>query len=84
MVDGVSGGFSNRTVLMLSAAGAIQFAAWAPYWLEWPILFNQSYGVGVWIIGWIYCVLSGRADDRGGIGSRMAAMRPRDPVASAR
>ncbi len=58
MVDGVSGGFGNRTVLMLSAAGAIQFAAWAPYWLEWPILFNQSYGVGVWIIGWIYGVLS--------------------------
>ncbi len=58
MVEGVSAGFSNRTVLLLSAAGAIQFAAWAPYWLEWPILFNQSYGVGVWIIGWIYCVLS--------------------------
>ena len=58
MVEGVSAGFSNRTVLMLSAAGAIQFAAWAPYWLEWPILFNQSYGVGVWIIGWIYCGLS--------------------------
>ena len=58
VVEGVSAGFSNRTVLFLSAAGAIQFAAWAPYWLEWPILFNQSYGVGVWIIGWIYCALS--------------------------
>jgi MFS family permease len=58
VVEGVSAGFGSRTVLMLSAAGAIQFAAWAPYWLEWPILFNQSYGVGVWIIGWIYCGLS--------------------------
>jgi MFS family permease len=58
VVEGVTSGFGSRTVLMLSAAGAIQFAAWAPYWLEWPILFNQSYGVGVWIIGWIYCGLS--------------------------
>ena len=58
VVEGISGGFGNRTVLMLSIAGAIQFAAWAPYWLEWPILFNQSYGVGVWIIGWLYCGLS--------------------------
>ena len=58
VTEGVSGGLSNRTVLMLSVAGAIQFAAWAPYWLEWPIIFNQSYGVGVWIIGWLYCGLS--------------------------
>ncbi|HXN86865.1 MAG TPA: MFS transporter [Candidatus Binataceae bacterium] len=58
IVEGVTSGFSSRTVLYLSLAGAIQFAAWAPYWLEWPLLFNQSYGVGVWIIGWIYCVLS--------------------------
>jgi len=58
VVEGVRGGLGNRTVMILSAAGAIQFAAWAPYWLEWPILFNQSYGVGVWIIGWIYCALA--------------------------
>lgn len=58
IVDGVSGGFGNRTVLMLSAAGAIQFAAWSPYWLEWPILFHEGFGVGVWIIGWIYCGLA--------------------------
>lgn len=58
VVEGVGGGLSNRTVLILSAAGAIEFAAWAPYWLEWPILFNQNYGVGVWIIGWIYCGLA--------------------------
>ncbi|HVN29430.1 MAG TPA: MFS transporter [Candidatus Binataceae bacterium] len=58
VADGIGSGFNNRTVLMLSIAGGIQFAAWAPYWLEWPILFNQSYGVGVWIIGWLYCGLS--------------------------
>ncbi len=56
--EGVSSGFSNRVVLLLSAAIAIQFAAWAPYWLEWPILFNRSFGVGVWIIGWIYGFLA--------------------------
>jgi MFS family permease len=58
MVEGVRGGFSNRTVLVLSAAGAIQVAAWSPYWLEWPILFHEGFGVGVWIIGWIYCGLA--------------------------
>ncbi len=58
IVDGVRGGFSNRTVLILSAAGAIQVAAWSPYWLEWPILFHEGFGVGVWIIGWIYCGLA--------------------------
>jgi predicted MFS family arabinose efflux permease len=49
---------STPTVLMLSTAGAITVAAWAPYWVSWPIMFNQSLGVGVWIIGWIYCGLS--------------------------
>lgn len=58
VAEGVVAGLRNRPVLFLSMAGAIQFAAWAPYWLEWPILFNQSYGVGVWIIGWIYCLLT--------------------------
>ena len=58
VVEGVRGGLSNRVVLMLSAAGAIEFAAWSPYWLEWPILFHEGLGVGVWIIGWIYCGLA--------------------------
>lgn len=58
IISGIGAGFDSRIVLMLSAAGAIQVAAWSPYWLEWPLLFNQSYGVGVWIIGWIYCALS--------------------------
>jgi len=58
VIDGFRAGFDSRTVLMLSAAGAVQVAAWSPYWLEWPLLFNQSYGVGIWIIGWIYCALS--------------------------
>jgi MFS family permease len=55
---GLRQGFSSRPVLMLSAAGAIQLAAWAPYWLEWPAFFNDSFGVGIWIIGWIFCTLS--------------------------
>ena len=58
VVEGVRAGFGDRTVLMLCAGGAITFAAWAPYWIEWPIMFNESFGVGVWIIGWIYCGLS--------------------------
>src|SRR5205814_3837183 len=33
---GVQLGFRAEMVLWLSLAGAITFAAWAPYWLEWP------------------------------------------------
>ncbi|HTR62396.1 MAG TPA: MFS transporter [Candidatus Binataceae bacterium] len=51
-------GFKTETVLWLSFAGAISFAAWAPYWLEWPIMFNERFNVGVWIIGWIYSGLT--------------------------
>src|SRR5205807_861357 len=51
VIEGFRVGLSARMVLMLSAAGAITFAAWAPYWVEWPVMFNESFGVGVWIIG---------------------------------
>jgi MFS family permease len=56
--DGIGVGFRAETVLWLSVAGAITFAAWAPYWLEWPIMFNERFNVGVWVIGWIYSVLT--------------------------
>jgi MFS family permease len=55
---GIRSGLSAHMVLMLSVAGAITVAAWVPYWVSWPIMFNQSLGVGIWIIGWIYCGLS--------------------------
>jgi len=58
ITEGIRCGVNAPTVLMLSAAGAITVAAWAPYWISWPIMFNQSLGVGVWIIGWIYCGLA--------------------------
>ena len=58
VVSGVKLGFKAEMVLWLSLAGAISFAAWAPYWLEWPIMFNERFNVGIWIIGWIYCGLT--------------------------
>lgn len=56
--DGIRAGLGAHTVLMLSVASAVTFAAWAPYWIEWPVMFNESLAVGVWIVGWIYCGLS--------------------------
>ncbi|MGZ6194949.1 MAG: MFS transporter, partial [Candidatus Binataceae bacterium] len=44
VMTGLRQGFRSRTVLMLSSASALTFAAWAPYWLEWPQLFNDRYG----------------------------------------
>ncbi len=58
VVTGLRQGFRSRTVLMLSSASALMFAAWAPYWLEWPQLFNDRYGVGIWIVGWFYCLFT--------------------------
>ena len=55
---GIRAGLGANTVLMLSIANAITVAAWAPYWVSWPVMFNESLAVGVWIIGWIYCALS--------------------------
>jgi MFS family permease len=56
--SGIRLGLGAETVLKLSLAGAITFAAWAPYWLEWPIMFNERFSVGVWLIGWIYSGLT--------------------------
>jgi MFS family permease len=56
--SGIRLGLGAPTVLKLSLAGAITFAAWAPYWLEWPVMFNARFGVGIWIIGWIYSGLT--------------------------
>ncbi|HLK87519.1 MAG TPA: MFS transporter [Candidatus Binataceae bacterium] len=55
---GLRQGLRDRTVLMLSSASALTFAAWAPYWLEWPQIFNDRYGVGIWIVGWLYCLFT--------------------------
>jgi MFS family permease len=51
-------GFSSRGVILLSLASGIQFGAFAPYWLEWPRYFSDGYGIGIWVVGWIWCLLS--------------------------
>jgi len=58
VVEGLRQGFKRRTVLLLAMAGAIQTAAWAPFWMEWPLFFNDSYRVGVWIIGWLWSLFA--------------------------
>jgi MFS family permease len=58
IVNGFRRGFRGRTILMLSLANGIFFAASAPYWLEWPQYVNDSYGLGIWVVGWVYCLLT--------------------------
>jgi MFS family permease len=55
---GVRAGFGRRSVLLLSVANGVLFAAWAPYWLEWPQFFKDSYSVGIWIVGWLYSLFT--------------------------
>ena len=55
---GLQEGFRNRPVLLLALAGAVQVAAWAPYFMEWPQYFHEDLGVAIWMIGWLYCLFS--------------------------
>src|SRR5262249_15941549 len=56
--SGLRQGLGVRSVRLLSLAEAILLGAYASYWLEWPLLFKNSYGVGVWVAGWIFWALS--------------------------
>jgi MFS family permease len=58
VVNGFREGFRSRVILMLSLANGIFFAASAPYWLEWPQYVNDRYGLGIWVVGWVYCLLT--------------------------
>jgi MFS family permease len=58
ITEGLRQGFSRRPVLLLSLANGVFFAAWAPYWLEWPQFFNDTYAVGIWIVGWLYSLFT--------------------------
>jgi MFS family permease len=58
VTDGLREGFGKRSVLLLSLANGVLFAAWSPYWLEWPQFFNDTYAVGIWIVGWLYSLFT--------------------------
>jgi MFS family permease len=58
IAGGLREGFGRRSVLLLSLANGVLFAAWSPYWLEWPQFFNDTYAVGIWIVGWLYAVFT--------------------------
>jgi MFS family permease len=56
---GLREGFRRRSVLLLSVANGALFAAWSPYWLEWPQFFNDAYAaLGIGIVGWLYSLFS--------------------------
>jgi MFS family permease len=56
--SGLRKGFSHRPVLLLSLANGVLFAAWAPFWLEWPQFFDDAYSRGIWIVGWLYSLFT--------------------------
>jgi predicted MFS family arabinose efflux permease len=56
--DGIRTGLRMRTLMLLTLANGVYFAAWAPYWLEWPQFFNDHYGVGIWVVGWLYALFT--------------------------
>jgi MFS family permease len=56
--DGLREGFGRRSILLLSLANGVLFAALSPYFLEWPQFFNSAYAVGIWIVGWLYSLFT--------------------------
>lgn len=76
---GLRRGFGVRSVRLLSLAEAVILALWAPYWLEWPLLFKDRYGAGVWVVGWIFCVLGLGRMIGAEIAARMVGVAPRRP-----
>jgi len=55
--SGLRQGFGIRSIRLLSLAEAITLGVMAPYWLQWPLVFKDGYGAGVWVVGWVFCVL---------------------------
>lgn len=56
--DGIRQGVASRALLLLSVANAIFFAAWAPYWLQWPQYVNDSFHSQIWVVGWVFSVFT--------------------------
>jgi len=56
--DGLRQGIASRPLLLLSVANAIFFAAWAPYWLQWPQYVNDSFHSHIWIVGWVFSLFT--------------------------
>jgi len=55
---GVRRGFAKRSRVLLTAANALQIGALAPYWLQWPQYVSDSFGAGIWVVGWMFCFFS--------------------------
>jgi MFS family permease len=55
--SGLRQGIGIRSIRLLSVAEAITLGVMAPYWLQWPLLFKDGYGAGVWVVGRVFCVL---------------------------
>ena len=56
--DGLRQGLASKALLMLSVANGIFFAAWAPYWLQWPQYVNDNYHRGIWVVGWVFALFT--------------------------
>ena len=58
MKAGLRSGFARRSRVLLTIAGALQVAALAPYWLQWPQYVSDSFAAGFWVVGWMFCFFS--------------------------
>jgi len=58
MIGGLKTGFSDRAVLLMAVANAIQLGAWAQFFFEWQHYFTTHLSSGIWIVGWLFALFS--------------------------
>jgi MFS family permease len=52
---GIRAGFARRSRVLLTLANALLFGSMAPYWLQWPQYVYDTFGMGLWVVGWLFC-----------------------------
>jgi MFS family permease len=58
MIGGLKIGFSDRAVLLMAVANAIQLGAWSQFFVEWQHYFTTHLSSGIWIVGWLFALFS--------------------------
>ena len=56
--DSTQLGFANRGVRLISTATLISSVVWTGWWLEWQQYFNQGFGTGINVVGWVFVGIS--------------------------
>ncbi|HEY6420861.1 MAG TPA: MFS transporter [Candidatus Binataceae bacterium] len=58
MFVGTRAGFASRPVLLMATASMVGAAALVPFWNEWQGYFLAHLGMGIEVVGWLFCLFT--------------------------